>query len=165
MTSPASGSSPPSSSLAPEAGSARAEDDALQDALAAEHAAVWGYGTVGSALTAGDRTYVVAAQEAHRDLRDRVSALLVAHGAQPVAAQPAYALPFPVLSTVDAAALSVALEQGTTAAWVWVLDQAAQRSTRELAVAAASEAEVRAVSWRGRAGQVPLTRATPGLPG
>ena len=40
----------------------------------------------------------------------------------------AYALPFPVLSAVDAAALAVVLEDGVTAAWVRVLDQAAERS-------------------------------------
>lgn len=147
-----------------EAGSARAEDAALQDALAAEHAAVWGYGTVGAALTPGTRGEVVAAQEAHRDLRDRVGALLLDRGAEPVAARPAYALPFPLLSDVDACRLAAVLEEGTTAAWVWVLDQAAQRTTRELAVVEASAAEVRAVTWRARAGLSPVTAATPGLP-
>ncbi|QNG35730.1 DUF4439 domain-containing protein [Geodermatophilaceae bacterium NBWT11] len=148
-----------------EAGSVRAEQDALQLALAAEHAAVWGYGTVGAALAEGTRAEVVLAQQAHRDLRDRVAELLRAAGVDPVASSAAYALPFPVLSAVDAAALAVTLEDGTTVAWVYVLDQAAARDTRELAVTSASAAEVRAVSWRAQAGRTPVTSATPGLGG
>lgn len=146
-----------------EPGSTRAETAALQDALAAEHAAVWGYGTVGAALAAGERAPVGVAAEAHRDLRDRLAALLTDRGADPVPTEAAYALPFPVLSAVDAARLAAQLEDGTTAAWVWVLDQAAQRAVRELAVGAAAGAEVRAVAWRQRAGVTPVTAATPGL--
>ena len=69
-----------------------------------------------------------------------------------------------MLSAVDAAALGVVLENGTAAAWVRVLDQAPERSTRELAVGVLSAAEVRAVGWRGAAGQTPVTSAFPGLP-
>ena len=83
---------------------------------------------------------------------------------EPAAAEGAYALPFPVLSPVDAAALAVFLEDGAAAAWVRVLDQAAERGTRELAVEALTGAEVRAVTWRATAGQNPVTRALPGLP-
>ena len=81
-----------------------------------------------------------------------------------VDAEGAYALPFPVLSEVDAAALGVVLEDGASAAWVRVLDQAAERSTRELAVGVLSAAEIRAVGWRIAAGQTPVTSAFPGLP-
>ena len=69
-----------------------------------------------------------------------------------------------MLSEVDAAALAVVLEDGVAAAWVRVLDQAAERSTRELAVGALSAAEVRAVGWRAAAGQTPVTRGLPGPP-
>jgi hypothetical protein len=81
-----------------------------------------------------------------------------------VGAEGGYALPFPVLSGTDAAALAVVLEDGVAAAWVRVLDQAVERSTRELAVGALTAAEVRAVGWRATAGQSPATRAFPGLP-
>ena len=57
-----------------------------------------------------------------------------------------------MLSATDAAVLAVTLEDGTTRAWTWVLDQATERSTRELAVAALTAAELRAVSWRAAAG-------------
>jgi len=140
------------------------ENAALNEALAAEHAAVWGYGVVGAALGAGAASAAAAAETAHRDLRDQVTALLVECNAEAVGAQGGYALPFPVLSEVDAAALAVVLEEGTAAAWVRVLDQSVERSTRELAVEALSAAEVRAVAWRSAAGQTPVTRAFPGLP-
>jgi hypothetical protein len=139
------------------------ETAALNQALAASHAAVWGYGVVGAALDA-DASPAAAAEEAHRNLRDRVTALLVERGAEPVGGKGGYALPFPVLSAVDAAALAVVLENGVAAAWVRVLDQAAERSTRELAVVALGNAEVRAVGWRSAAGQTPVTTAFPGLP-
>jgi hypothetical protein len=143
---------------------AGSENAALNEALAASHAAVWGYGVVGAALITADANPAAAPEEAHRGLRDRVTALLVDRKAEPVGAKGGYALPFPVLSEVDAAALAVVLENGVAAAWVRVLDRAVERSTRELAVAALGDAEVRAVGWRIAAGQTPVTTAFPGLP-
>ncbi len=140
------------------------ETAALREALAAEHAAVWGYGVVGAALATEARPPATAAETAHRDVRDQVTALLEERDADPVRAEGAYSLPFPVLSAVDAAALAVVLEDGVAAAWVRVLDQAAERSVRELAVGWLGAAEVRAVSWRGAAGKTPVTSAFPGLP-
>src|SRR5215210_4609969 len=140
------------------------ENAALNDALAAEHTAVWGYGVVGAALGADAQPLAATAEAAHRDVRDQVIALLAGREADVVDAQGAYALPFPVLSEVDAAALGAVLEAGVAAAWVRVLDQAAERSTRELAVAVLGATEVRAVGWRVAAGQTPVTRAFPGLP-
>ena len=143
---------------------ARTENTALRTALAAEHAAVWGYGVVGAALDASAQGLAEVSETAHRDVRDRVVDLLAERGADPVAAEGGYALPFPVLSGTDAAALAVVLEEGVAAAWVRVLDQAVERTTRELAVGALTAAEVRAVGWRAGAGQAPTTRAFPGLP-
>ena len=140
-----------------------AEDAALQEALAAAHTAAWGYGVVGAALPAGQRDAVVAAELAHRDLRDQIAALLTSRQVDPVAAQGAYALPFPVISAVDAATLAVTLEAGTANAWTWVLDRATGRSTRELGVTALAATELRAVGWRAAAGQTPVTSAFPGL--
>jgi hypothetical protein len=139
------------------------ETAALRDALAAEHTAIWGYGVVGAALGPAGRAPALAAQAAHRDVRDRITALLADRRADPVREQPGYALPFPVLSAVDAAALGAVLEKGVAAAWVRVLGRAAQRSIRELAVGLLSAAEVRAVSWRVAAGTKPVTSALPGL--
>ncbi|MCV2488990.1 ferritin-like domain-containing protein [Geodermatophilus sp. YIM 151500] len=140
------------------------EDTALNEALAAEHAAVWGYGVVGAALPPEGRGEAVAAEGAHRDARDGLVALLGGRGVDPVDAEGGYELPFPVLSPVDAAALAAVLEDGVAAAWVRVLDRAVEQPVRVLAVAMLGTTEVRAVGWRAAAGQSPVTRAFPGLP-
>ncbi len=140
------------------------ETAALREVVAAEHAAVWGYGALGAALPADAREPAVAGDVAHRDVRDRLVALLESRGADPVPREAGYALPFPVLSAVDAAALAVVLEEGVSAAWVRLLDQAAEPAVRELAVAELGAAEVRAVGWRAAAGRTPVTSAFPGLP-
>ncbi|WP_104526190.1 ferritin-like domain-containing protein [Blastococcus atacamensis] len=139
------------------------ENGALADALAAEHAAVWGYGVVGAALPAAQRQAVTAAENAHRDVRDQLTSLLTERGEDPAGPEGGYALPFPVLSAVDAAALAATLEDGVASAWVRVLDRATERPTRELAMSVLGAAEVRAVGWRGAAGRTPMTRALPGL--
>src|SRR4051795_7182540 len=134
---------------------ARTETAALRDALAAEHAAVWGYGVVGAALTPGARQPAVDSEAAHRDIRDQLVALLDQRKADPVPAKAGYALPFPILSAVDAAHFAVVLEDGVASAWVQVLGNAADRDIRKLAVATLSATEVRAVAWRTDAGQTP----------
>ena len=142
----------------------RNQNAALSEALAAEHAAVWGYGVVGAALDPTAQAAAVTSEVAHRDVRDQVVTLLADRGVEPVGAEGGYTLPFPVLSAIDAAALAVTLEDGVAAAWVRVLDQSVERSTRELAVGVLTAAEGRAVSWRTAAGQSPTTSAFPGLP-
>jgi len=142
----------------------RTENAALREALAAEHAAVWGYGVVGAALDPTAQAAAVTSEVAHRDVRDEVVTLLAERGTEPVGAEGGYTLPFPVLSAIDAAALAVTLEDGVAAAWVRVLDQSVERSTRELAVGVLTAAEGRAVSWRTAAGQSPTNNAFPGLP-
>ncbi len=143
---------------------ASGEDAALRTALAAEHAAVWGYGVVGAALPPEVRTPAGAGEQAHRDVRDRLAALLDDREADPVPAEAGYALPFPVLSAVDAAALAVVLEEGVSATWAALLEAAGQSVVRRLAVDALGAAEVRAVAWRAAAGRSPVTVALPGLP-
>ena len=149
---------------APGALDEKTENAALSNALAAEHAAVWGYGVVGGALRGSAQQQATDAETAHRDARDQVAALLAGRKADVVDAEGAYALPFPVLSEVDAAALAAVLEDGVAAAWVRVLDQSAERSTRELAVGVLGATEVRAVAWRIAAGKTPVTTPFPGLP-
>jgi Domain of unknown function (DUF4439) len=144
--------------------SAATEAEALNAALAAEHAAVWGYGVVGAALPAGSRDLAAASESAHRDARDELVELLSERGADPVGAEGAYELPFPVLSEADAATLAVTLEDGVSAAYVRVLGEAAESATRELAVGALGTTEVRAVAWRARAKRTPVTDPFPGLP-
>ena len=150
--------------MADEGTAAGREDRALRETLAAEHAAVWGYGVVGAALPPEGRAPAGAGEPAPRDARDRLAALLDERDADPVPAEAGYALPFPVLSAVDAAALAVVLEEGVSASWAALLDAAAQAAVRRLAVDELGDAEVRAVAWRAAAGRSPVTVALPGLP-
>ncbi|GAA5148351.1 hypothetical protein GCM10023340_22120 [Nocardioides marinquilinus] len=77
--------------------------DALQTALAAEHAAVWVLGYLGAQTSASaEPTLYGLLQEAysvHRDRRDLLEALVRDDGGDPVAAAPAYDV-----TDVDAAA-------------------------------------------------------------
>jgi hypothetical protein len=70
--------------------------DALQAALAAEHAAIWAYGVAGAFVAnelAGKLDEAATAHQARRDATER--ALIDAH-AQPVPAEPGYLSPEPV---------------------------------------------------------------------
>ena len=163
-SSPSSPGTAPATSQTAPAGTPAAETAALQEVLAATHAAVWGYGVVGAALPEASRAAVAADEQAARDRRDQLVALLATRGVDPVPAEAGYALPSPVLSAVDAAALAVTLQDGLASAWAWVLDRSAERSTRVFAVDALADAEVRAVAWRAAAGRAPVTTALPGLP-
>src|SRR4051812_11081113 len=130
------------------------EDAALQEALAAAHTAIWGYGVVGAALPAESRPAVVAAEQAHRDVRDQLLELLSGRGVRPVAAAGAYALPFPVLSATDAAALAGTPQDGAPPAWAGGVGPAPQRTTPQPAGAPPTPAGNRA-GGRGPPGRPP----------
>src|SRR5258706_12092564 len=97
--------------------SARAAKDiaALQAALAAEQAASYGYGIIGSHL-AGSRFAAAAADcVAHERARDSLTVMLTARGAQPRPAAAAYQLPAPVRTQAAALSLAVMLERQVSA--------------------------------------------------
>jgi len=78
---------------------------ALQAVLAAEDAAIFGYGVAGAHLT-GSR--LAAAEQdwtGHNRARDALAAMISRLGAAPVAAQAFYQLPFAVHDTATATAL------------------------------------------------------------
>jgi hypothetical protein len=119
----------------------------LQAALAAEHAAIFGYGALGPHLTGGARTSAGKAEAAHRDRRDTVGTRLITAGAEPVPAERAYALPFPVTNRASALKLAVQLEERTAAAWRAAVPDLS-KDARQLAVAALTDCAVRATRWR-----------------
>jgi hypothetical protein len=137
---------------------AAAQIAALQAALAAEHAAVYGYGVAGALLAGPARAQALADLTAHRVARDTLEAMLTGLGATPVAASPAYALPFPVNGTASAKRLAVTLEEGVTRAYLGVVavNSPALRAFGATAMQAAAN---RAVAWRG------TTVPFPGMPG
>src|SRR4051794_26801926 len=84
---------------------------ALQAALAAEHAAVYGYGVVGGRIDEKRRTEARSAYDAHRARRDALTREIRDLGGTPAAAAAAYALPFPVPDPAAAVRLAAELEE------------------------------------------------------
>jgi hypothetical protein len=130
---------------------------ALQAALAAEHAAVYGYGVAGAYLTGTAVATATADWNAHQVARDTLEEMLRQAGAQPVAAAPAYQLPHKVNGPASAAALAVLLENRVTAAYLGVV-AVSEPSVRQFGARSVTTSAGRAASWRGR------TVAFPGFP-
>ncbi|MFE5914822.1 ferritin-like domain-containing protein [Streptomyces wedmorensis] len=122
--------------------------DAAQAALAAEHAAVYGYGVVGGRIGTERRPEARAAYEAHRARRDALRRTVRDLGGTPVAAEAAYALPFPVADPAGAVRLAAVLEDRVAGVYSDLV-RAAEGPMRREAAAALREAAVRAVRWRG----------------
>jgi Domain of unknown function (DUF4439) len=134
-----------------------AELAALQAALAAEHAAVYGYGVVGAMTTGASRSLAHADWLAHQDARDSLEQMLVKLGATPVAASPAYQLPFSVTGEASAVRLAATLEDGVTQAYLGLV-AVTDRTLRSFGAQAMQAPANRAVAWRGS------TVAFPGMP-
>ncbi|MER6344216.1 ferritin-like domain-containing protein [Streptomyces sp. NPDC001595] len=127
---------------------AERELTALQAALAAEHAAVYGYGVVGGRILAKRRVEARAAYDAHRARRDALVREVRELGGEPVAAAAGYALPFPVTDADSAVRLAAELEERLAGVYSDLV-RAAEGERRGTAAAALREAAVRAVRWRG----------------
>ncbi|MFE6498171.1 ferritin-like domain-containing protein [Streptomyces sp. NPDC057748] len=121
---------------------------AAQAALAAEHAAVYGYGVVGGRVAEGRRAEAAAAHHAHRARRDALVRAVRGLGGEPVAAQAAYALPFAVPGPAAAVRLAAVLEDRVAGVYSDLV-RAAEGPLRREAADAMREAAVRAVRWRG----------------
>lgn len=130
---------------------------ALQTALANEHAAVYGYGVLAVRLTGPQREAARNAYDTHRARRDILVGLIEAQGDKPVAAAPAYAIPFPVNTSADATRLAAQLEQRLGASYADVVESSSG-DTRRTGLEWLTDAAVRAVRWSG------TSVAFPGLP-
>jgi hypothetical protein len=122
--------------------------DAAQAALAAEHAAVYGYGVVGGRVAAAREAAAKQAYDAHRARRDALGRTVADLGGKPVAAAAAYELPFPVTDSAGAVRLAAFLE-GRVAGAYGDLVRVATGGVRQDAAAGLREAAVRAVHWSG----------------
>ena len=121
---------------------------ALQAALAAEHTAVYGYGIAGALLTGGDQAAALADWRTHEQARDTLEAMIVKLGATPVAASPAYALPFAVNDARSARRLAAALEDGVTQAYLGLV-AVSDTTLRTFGALAMQPPAQRAAAWRG----------------
>lgn len=131
--------------------------DALQLALAGEHAAVYAYGVAGAWLSGAQRGEALRARDAHRARRDGLRSLVTARRREPVAAEPAYALPRPVQSAKAALSLATLVEERLAAVYADMVGQTSG-DLRALAARGLQDAAVRAARWRG------TSEPFPGLP-
>jgi hypothetical protein len=136
--------------------------NATQDALGAEHAALWVYGLVSAFLPADFDAAVQEGRSAHRARRDATELLLSGAGQSPRSAEPAYVTPQPVTDQASAIAVLVVAETDVTVAWRAVLERTDDKALRAAALAGLTDAAVRATRWRRAGGQTPATSALPG---
>ena len=135
---------------------------ALQNALAAEHAAIWSYGLAVAFLSGADAARAKEDEDAHRELRNQVEETLTQLGAPAVSAQPAYATPRPVTDAASAAQLAVVAETDGMAAWRSVLERTTDRALRQAALDTLGAGTLRCARWRAAIGQSPTIPDFPG---
>ncbi len=123
--------------------------EALQAALAGEHAAMYGVGVAGGKLSGARFKAATDSYEQHRDNRDHLSALVVAAGETPVAAEPAYDLPQAVTNAATAAALVLLIERRVAAVYGDLVEAAEQPAVRAFAIESLLAAASAQVAWGG----------------
>ncbi|MGA8112905.1 MAG: ferritin-like domain-containing protein [Actinocatenispora sp.] len=133
----------------------------LQEALAAEHAAVYGYDVVGSHLTGDQQSTAREAGQAHRDRRDALTVKLTGRNLTPDPAAPAYALPHRVSDPDSALRLALILEERTSVVWATGMADL-HGGDRRMALEALTDCALRAVGWRQATGTHPVTVPFPG---
>ncbi|MGH3917235.1 MAG: ferritin-like domain-containing protein [Pseudonocardiaceae bacterium] len=139
--------------------------EALQSALAAEHAAVWAYGLTSAFLADELASQLAEAAAAHRARRDGAEQMLVDAGALPVPAEPGYLTPEPITDNASALRLAITVETDTAAAWRSVIERSpAEPGLRQAALDALIAAAVQAAHWRTTAHSAPATVPFPGAP-
>jgi hypothetical protein len=128
------------------------EVEALQTTIAAEHAAVYVYGLLGSRTSEAVEPELYAAlraaYEAHRDRRDTLVGEITALGATPTPAAPAYTPPAGLDTTDGRYHAALALEQGCASTYA-ALVGATTGSRRLEAIELLNDAAARELSFRG----------------
>jgi hypothetical protein len=132
--------------------------DALQTALAAEHAAVFVYGALGGQTSqSADPALYAAVTDGyvtHRGRRDRLIALIEAAGREPVAAEPGYDLPADLSTAVAVADRALALERSCAATYTFVV-ASTRDDERKWAIDALLDTAVRELSFGGKPERLP----------
>ncbi|RNL82697.1 ferritin-like domain-containing protein [Halostreptopolyspora alba] len=137
--------------------------EALQNALRAEHAAVYGYGFIGAHCEGEDRERSRECLDAHRTKRDALRSALVRLNVSPAASKAAYALP----DSTDRDTLgtfAAELEERTTHGYLR-LAAASDTSLRDLAARALQEATIRGLRWGAELVDLPGFPDGTGAPG
>ncbi|MFJ3926933.1 ferritin-like domain-containing protein [Streptomyces sp. NPDC090022] len=122
--------------------------EAAQAALAAEHAAAYGYGVIGARVAAERANEAREAHGGHLARRDALTRTVRELGGVPRPSEAAYALPFELRAPADAVRLAAEIEERVAGAYSDLV-RAAEGPLRREAADALSRAAVRAARWRG----------------
>ncbi len=142
---------------------------AWQQALAAEHQAVFGYGLLGPHLESADTARAVAASDAHETIRNHTETAMAAAGLTPTAPRADYPALYPVPDAAAARRLAVRLEDNCAAGWRALFAAASAASghpagtLRAEAQRQLTAAAVRATQWRAVVDPHRATTPFPGL--
>jgi hypothetical protein len=139
-----------------------ADAAALYDAVAVEHATIYGYGIVSAHTVPTVNALVSAAIAAHRAQRETAIGLLKSRSVEPPLPAAGYRLPIAVNNPTDATNLAVRMENDAAVAWRAVLEQAAAADDRTFAVSALTQSAVLAARWKRELKAWPITQAFPG---
>ncbi|MBW9205490.1 ferritin-like domain-containing protein [Mumia sp. zg.B17] len=129
--------------------------DALQNALAGEHAAVYSYGLVAGRLEARSpvQRQAAGAFALHRKRRDDLRAWLAQDKQDPVDPEPAYATG-QVATASDARRLAQQVESGLVRSWLAVVG-VTEGERRAYACAAVDESATALLAWGGKPTALP----------
>jgi len=133
----------------------------MQNALAAEQAAVWAYGLV-AAYAREDAAMIDENRSGHLLRRDATAARLVASGAEAPPPAPAYQVSVNVVDVPTARQLAQDIESDAAAAWRVVIGSTDDPELRGFALTGLSDAAVRLAMWKRVAGINPTTVPFPG---
>ena len=125
------------------------ENEALQAALAGEHAALYGVGVAGGKLDGARFSAATTLYEQHRRRRDLLTDLLLEFGETPVAAEPAYDLPRAVTNAAMATALVLLIEQRLAAVYGDLVESAEQAKVRTFAIQTLIATASTQLGWGG----------------
>lgn len=135
-----------------------APTDALQTALAAEHAAVFVYGALGgqTSQSATPTLYaaLIDAYVTHRERRDRLTALIEAAGLEPVAAEAGYDLPADLSGSTVVTDRALALERSCAATYAYVVGST-RDAERKWAIDALLDTAIRELDFGGTPERLP----------
>lgn len=137
-------------------------DGALFDALATEHATIYGYGLVSAHATPEVNYLVSDAMAEHRKRREAALALLQERGVAAALPAAGYRMPSEVDTPEDAVDLAITMEQDAAVAWRAVVEQATDQDVRAFGVTALTESAITAARWRTIRGDSAVTVAFPG---
>ena len=137
--------------------------DALQAALAGEHACIYGYGLVGAHVSESAEDLARDGYQTHRARREELTRQIRLRHGEPVAALPAYVVPIEVDDNASARQLAGLLEQRLAVLYADLIEATSVPALRELALMTLIETSVLAARWTGDTFALPGIDEPPAL--